>query len=191
MPEIIEVAMDECEFTSDTDTDLVTYGVSTCIAFIIYASFYDEDDDLIQSRGLYHWSGFEVKQKDPAKSINDTLSFFLDELRMHFDLPFELDIQIDSLFFIGGEHAVWENDDLILSGTEREVYYLTEAVRDYNYSGAHFSKPKHINHSHFLTSGNESLTIKASSNQCSYETNTSDNCSKEEENQWEQSQYTI
>ncbi|KTD43680.1 hypothetical protein [Legionella quateirensis] len=181
MPEIIEIAMDECDFTSDITTDLVTYGVSTCIAFIIYASFYDEDDELIQARGLYHWSGFKAEPKDPALSMNNTLSYFLDELRMHFDFPFELDIQIDSLHFIGGEKAVWEDGELILSGTEREVLHLTEAVKNFDYEGSNFRKPKEISHSHFLTSGNESLTIEVTANKCIYVTKFIDNFCEEEQ----------
>ena len=165
MPKTIEIAMDECNFTSKKDTDLVTFGVSTCIAFIIYASFFDEDDNWIQAHGLFHWSGFQIEHVDPVSSINKTFSNFLDEFRMHFDLPFELDIQIDSLSFIGGEKAVWEDGELILSGTEKEVSHLTEAVKAYDYAGSNFSIPTNILHSHFLTSGNESLNIKVSSNQ--------------------------
>lgn len=168
MPKTITIEMDDSNFTSKNTSDLVTYGISTCIAFIIYASFFDDDDYLIQARGLYHWSGFSLEQENPEQTARDVFSNFLDELREAFDLSYELEIQIDSLIFIGGEKAVWENGEIVLSGTENEVINLIKAVKDFDFTSANFIKPKQISHNHFLTTGDEALTITVQSNHCSY-----------------------
>lgn len=168
MPKTITIEMDDSNFTSKNTSDLVTYGISTCIAFIIYASFFDDDDHLIQARGLYHWSGFSLEQENPEQTTRDVFSNFLDELREAFDLSYELEIQIDSLIFIGGEKALWENGEIVLSGTESEVISVINAVKNFDFTAANFIKPKQIIHNHFLTSGDEALTITVQSNQCCY-----------------------
>lgn len=168
MPKTIIIEMDDSNFTSKNTTDLVTYGISTCIAFIIYASFFDDDDHLTQARGLYHWSGFSLEQENPEQTTRDVFSNFLDELREAFDLSYELEIQIGSLIFIGGEKAEWEHGEIVLSGTESEVINLINAVKDFDFTAANFIKPKQISHHHFITSGNEALTITVESNQCYY-----------------------
>jgi hypothetical protein len=168
MPKTITIEMDDSNFTSKNTTNLVTYGISTCIAFIIYASFFDEDDHLIQARGLYHWSGFSFEQDNPEQTTQDVFSNFLDELREAFDLSYELEIEIGSLIFIGGEKAEWDNGELIVSGTESEVINLIKVVKDFDFTGSNFIKPKQISHNHFLTTGDEALTITVQSNHCFY-----------------------
>ncbi|WP_298627472.1 hypothetical protein [uncultured Legionella sp.] len=179
MPQIIEIEMDDSNFTFSNDTDLVTHGISTCIAFIIYASFFDEDDELIQARGLFHWSGFSLEQENPEQETYEVFNNFLAEFREAFDLAPTLKIQISSLMFIGGEKAEWEGKELILSGTEHEVSHLIKAVKMFDFSTVNFEiNPANINHYHFLTSGDEILSIKVKKDQCIYtkEDESKDDC---------------
>lgn len=169
MTKTITIEMDDSHFTSKKNTALVTHGISACIAFIIYASFFDEDDELVHARGLYHWSGFGVDQINPEQETRGVFSNFLDEFRETFDLPYELKIQIDNLIFVGGEKAFWENDELVLSGTENEVFNLIKVVREFDFSGSYFKiEPEHVSHHHFITSGEEALTINVQSDKCIY-----------------------
>ncbi len=166
MPKIIEIEMDKSNFTSKPNSHLVTNGISTCIAFVIYASFFDEYDEFVCARGLFHWSGFNPGEKKPLEATNDMFINFLNTLREHFDLLPNAEIQINSLIFIGGEEAAWDGGELILSGTETEVMCLKEIAQNFDYRRYYFSKPHKIEHFHFLTSGDESLTISVTANQC-------------------------
>ncbi|MCL5272707.1 MAG: hypothetical protein M1486_05320 [Gammaproteobacteria bacterium] len=169
MKKIITIEMDDSYFTSKKNTELVTHGISACIAFVIYASFFDEDDELIHARGLYHWSGYSLEQINPEQETRDVFSNFLDEFRETFDLPYEFEIQIDNLIFVGGEKAAWENGELVLSGTENEVFNLIKVVHEFDFSGSYFKiDPEHVSHHHFITSGEEALTLKVQSDQCIY-----------------------
>lgn len=165
MPKIIKVAMGDSKFTSSNKIVLVTEGICTCIAFVIYASFWNEDDEIERVRGLYHWPGFSVGSNQQHETQGVFINF-LEELRETYTISEKQEIKIERLDFIGGEKAEWENDELILSGTEAEVINLKTVVEQFNFSDHYFNiAPEQIYHHHFLTSGNQSITVSLSSNE--------------------------
>ena len=74
----------------------------------------------------------------------------------------EEEITIDTLCFIGGEKEQCDEDnEVIVSGTEAEVDSLKKAVKEFNFTAHQFKvAPENISHQHFLTEGEQSLSIK-------------------------------
>lgn len=154
--------MDDVLFTSDEKTVLITKGVTTCIAFIVQGSFWDEENDKIHFCGLYHWSGFKNVNRTQDQQAKDTLLNFFKKLRNYAGIDDEDEITIDVLYFIGGEKEQCDSDDEILvSGTEAEVNSLQKAVKGFNFAAHQFKiAPENIHHQHFLTEGEQSISIQ-------------------------------
>lgn len=168
MNEKIEVDMDELIFTGKANTSLITFGISTCIAFVIYASFKD-GEAMSRVRGLWHWSGFDTEQEYPAQKVKEVFTSFLMELRKTFRIPNEIEVSIDNLFFIGGEKELWEDGELVLSGTENEVTHLIKVVQAFDFKEFNIKiNPQKISHYHFLTSNQESVTISVDTDECTF-----------------------
>jgi hypothetical protein len=158
----IKVSMDGVSFTSDEETVLITKGVTTCIAFLVQGSFWDEDEDEIGFCGIYHWSGFNRMNITQNQQAKNALCYFLEKLRSFTGIENEEVITIDTLCFIGGEKEQRAGDnEVIVSGTEAEVYSLKKAVKEFNFTDHKFRiNPKKIYHQHFLTEGEQSISIK-------------------------------
>ena len=167
---ILTVNMNEVRFNTDESTVVTTEGLTTCIAFIIQGSFWDEDDDEISFCGLYHWSGFEDPDEDPDKQARKALLFFLTKLREFAGVEEDTEITIDLLKFIGGEKEQRDSEDkLIVSGTEAEVNSLIKAVKEFNFAKYHFRiDPKVISHQHFLTKNEQTISIGLSLSDCRF-----------------------
>lgn len=167
----IELAMDEIRFTSDENTVLFTYGITTCIAFIVQGSFWDDDDSASEYCGLYHWSGFDLSSTPHSQQAKNALTYFLKALRDFSGLDAASNITIDTLEFIGGERQQRDGrGEVIVSGTEAEVDALIKAVSEFNYATMHFSlAAQDISHQHFLTTNTQSIAIELSIDECSFE----------------------
>ena len=172
-----EVAMDDLAFTSKSHVTLVTLGVCTCIAFTIQGSYWnDELDEKIDFCGLYHWSGFNVIPSDHDQQTQSVFNYFLYTLRSTLKLNQTHPIEINSLQFIGGEKAQYDNNNkLLLTGTEAEVRSLTKTVQEYDFKKNHFIlDPQNISHQHFLTSNDQSIQITLTTKQCDFIINEAD-----------------
>ncbi|WP_454783022.1 hypothetical protein [Legionella sp. WA2022007384] len=163
------VEMDEHAFTNNGSTALITEGVCTCIAFVIKGTYLDNELEKINFCGLYHWSGFRISNKNQDQLAQETLECFLKNLRIAFKLSHLTPIEIASLQFIGGEKKEIDGDELILKGTEAEVMSLTKIVQQFDFKGHYFIlHPEAIEHHHFLTRGDQSITIKATPHTCNF-----------------------
>jgi hypothetical protein len=169
--EIVVVNMNEVRFNSEESSALVTEGITTCIAFIIQGSFWDEDDDKVRFCGLYHWPGFDSDVKDKDKVAQETLLFFLTKLRDFSGADEDAEITIDTLAFVGGEKEQRDNmNEIIISGTEAEVTSLTKAVRQFDFKKHHYTiNPEAINHHHFLTKDEQTISIELTLDKCTAE----------------------
>lgn len=165
----IEVNMGDRRFTSDDNTTLNAYGVSTSIAFIVQGAFWDDDDDEINYCGLYYWQGFDLSSTPQAQQAVNALTRFLQGLRDFAGLDATSDITINTLTFIGGEKEQKDaEDNILVSGTEAEVNALRTAVAEFDYTATHFTLAAGaISHQHFQTTNNESISIELSTNECS------------------------
>ncbi len=163
--------MDNVLFTSDEETVLITKGITTCIAFIVQGSFWDEEDDEIDFCGLYHWSGFDSIHRSRDQQAKNALLYFLKALTSFAGIDSGEEITINALHFIGGEKEQRDSDDeIIVSGTEAEVNYLRKAVREFNFKEHHFKiARKNINHHHFLTEDEQSISIKVTLDAIDYQ----------------------
>ncbi|CDZ78998.1 hypothetical protein BN59_03313 [Legionella massiliensis] len=166
---IVLVDMDEMDFSSDINTAFTTVGISTCIAFIIRGQCWIEDE-LKPFCGLYHWSGFPIRTKNQMKEIEDTLEDFFACLREDLDVDNNSILMLSELVFIGGEKCQADRGgEIILSGTEREVDCLTRTLIDFDFSGRLIDvKQEQIKQHHFLTSGDQSLSITVNLTNWSY-----------------------
>ncbi|PWY56891.1 hypothetical protein DGG96_03995 [Legionella qingyii] len=166
----ITVEMDDLAFTNDQFTALITDGVCTCIAFMIRGQYWDEElEEKINFCGLYHWSGFGYSNKNKDQLAQETFEDFLEGLRAEFNLFPHIPIDIISLRFIGGEKEEIDGDEITSHGTEAEVNSLTKIVQQYDFKGHFFNlHPDAIEHHHFLTSGNEFITITATPHTCEF-----------------------
>ncbi len=164
----IELNMDEIRFTSDENTVLITHGITTCIAFIVQGSFWDDDDDEIEYCGLYHWSGFDSSSTPHTQQAENALTYFLEKLRSFAGLDASSNITIDVLAFIGGEKEQRdESGAIVVSGTEAEVLSLRNAVAKFDYTAMHFTlSADDISHQHFLTTNEQSVSIELSIDEC-------------------------
>lgn len=154
------INMDEMAFNSNINTALFTEGVSTCIAFIIRGKCWI-DDELKSCCGLYHWSGFPVEVKNPEKEVRDTLSNFISALRNVLDVDNLSSVELSELIFIGGEKRQFDvHGELVVSGTELEVACLSNILIDFDFKSLLIAvNPEQIKQYHFLTSGDQSLSI--------------------------------
>ncbi len=164
----IELNMDEIRFTSDENTVLITHGITTCIAFTVQGSFWDDDDDEIEYCGLYHWSGFDSSSTPHGQQTEKALTYFLEKLRDFAGLDATSNITIDVLEFIGGEKEQQDTEgSTIVSGTEAEVNSLEKAVAEFDYTAMHFIlSDDAISHQHFLTTNEQSTSIELSIDEC-------------------------
>ncbi|BCA96861.1 hypothetical protein TUM19329_32220 [Legionella antarctica] len=163
MPKKLRVDMDQMLFTSDEETVLITNGITTCIAFIAQGSFWDEEeDDMVDFCGLYHWSGFRRVDTPLDQQAKNALLYFFKTLTSYTGIDRGEKITIDTLCFIGGEKEQRDSDNgLIVTGTEAEVYLLKQAVREFNFVAHQFIiASENISHHHFLTEGEQSISIK-------------------------------
>lgn len=165
----IEVGMDEHAFTTDSSHILQTYGVTTCIAMAIRGEFYDNYDDLIQFCGIWHWSGF-ANPNNPRSGediVNTFLGFAQDRLEFSDDTA----LTIHELSFIGGEKE--QRDDhgeLLLSGTEKEVRALREAlgaIEEFDFPIV--IEESDIHWHNFITHDDMSLTVQVQLNSVDYQ----------------------
>ncbi|MGQ3888527.1 hypothetical protein ACQUW5_05785 [Legionella sp. CNM-1927-20] len=167
----IEVEMDGFALTNKESDVLITKGISTCIAFVIQGTCYHDDEE-VPFCGLYHWSGFEAEVTDFYDEILSVLDDFFIEVRAELEKlgAGELEINVTKLAFIGGEKRQFsEEGQLLLSGTEKEVKMLQKAAQAYDYQSQNINlDKKRIEHHHFLTSDNDSLTIEVRLNECHY-----------------------
>ena len=153
--------MDDCHFTADPDTIITSGGISTCIVFAVRGFYEDDDEKQVLFCGLHHWSGFIADSMASEKNqcLNIISQFFMN-LRTDLEIEDEERITISSLDFIGGEKAQMDGDEVVVSGTEREVTLIQEVIREYDFSednmGIGLST---VTHQHFLTSGNDSITV--------------------------------
>ncbi|STX51456.1 Uncharacterised protein [Legionella busanensis] len=94
-------------------------------------------------------------------------------------------IEINKLMFIGGERRQYDNEgQILLSGTEKEVESLTDIVKTYDFTAVDIDiDENNIEHHHFLTSGEQSLTVKISLNELNYEIKNSDELEERYNNQ--------
>jgi hypothetical protein len=170
---LIEVIMGDVVFTSDTKTSLITEGVTTCIAIIVQGSFWDEEHDEINFCGLYHWSGFGPSAIEQDKQAHTTFLYFLEKLRYFAGIEDDMEINIDSLQFIGGEKEQRDiANEIIISGSEAEVNSLKKAVNEFDFEKYFFNiDPKVISHQHFLTTGEQSISIELTVNDCHFKMN--------------------
>lgn len=168
---LCEVDMDAVLFTTSKKTVLITHGITTCIAFIIRGSFWNEDEEQTRFCGLYHWSGFDVYAADPNEQTSKALIFFLDKLRAFSGVEDDALINIESLQFIGGEREQRdENNEIILSGTEKEVSSLVQIVSNFKFFDHGFNiKPSAVKHYHFLTTDEQSISINLTTVGCNFE----------------------
>ncbi|ARH00797.1 hypothetical protein [Legionella micdadei] len=158
---IKHVDTDEMAFSSDAKTKIRTEGVSTCIAFIVRGNFWYEDE-LVSFCGLYHWSGFALQTKAFPEAAMTVLKYFFRTLRNHLEVEPDEPLMLSELAFVGGERGQIDADTgkLLVSGTEKEVYYIHEAIRHFNYKKFLINiDSKNIHHHHFLTSGEQFLSI--------------------------------
>ncbi|MDI1352988.1 MAG: hypothetical protein PSV35_09550 [bacterium] len=160
------VEMDDFAFTTDKNLILTSEGITTCIAFVVLGTFWDDEDDEIDFCGLYHWSGF-----NPATSSEQCASI-LDCFFMNLQnfLQTEDPITLNALIFIGGEKALYnEQQELMVSGTESEVVSLIQAVKDYDFIDDDFIiATENIKHLHFLTENNEAISLEVSTSYYRY-----------------------
>ncbi|CEG58755.1 hypothetical protein [Legionella fallonii] len=159
----IEVNMSEVRFTSDENTALTTHGLTTCIAFLVQGSFWDDDEDEeIEYCGLYHWTGFDLSSTPHDQQAVNILTHFFEKLRAFAGLGATSDITIETLAFIGGEKEQRDaTNKILVSGTEAEVNSLKKAVTAFNFAALHLSlSPEDISYQHFLTSGEQSISIE-------------------------------
>jgi len=169
---LLEVNMDAVLFNTSEKTTLITHGVTTCIAFIIQGSFWDEDEEeTTKFCGLFHWSGFNSYPADPDEQARDALLFFLDRLNIFSGVEDDAHIHIESLHFIGGEREQRDvNNEVIVSGTENEVTSLVRIVSKFKFSDYGFNiKPNAIKHDHFLTKDEQSISISLTIESCHFE----------------------
>jgi hypothetical protein len=167
----ITVEMGEFACTSDSKTILVTIGVTTCIAFIINGSYFDDDkEEHVSFCALYHWSGFNSPPKDPDKLVRLILNKFLCDTRNALKLSSEHLITIHKLNFIGGEEAQYDvNGALLISGTETEVHSLVRTVNNFCFAKNHYEISENaIQHNHFKTTNQESIDIKVQIRSCEF-----------------------
>lgn len=97
------VEMGSLGCTTNSDTLLVTRGISTCIAFAMNGTFYNEEDNLTEFCALFHWSGFFDNEQDPVGHAETVFENFLNDVRTYLELEDDEDITIRQLAFIGGE----------------------------------------------------------------------------------------
>ena len=159
----ILVSMDEMAFTKNKDFCLLTKGVTTCIAFAIRGSYWDEESEEVTSFcGLYHWQGLMGTFDDDVSECISVLDRFFLNLRTTLEIPDEEEITIKSFQFFGGEKAQYdEQNQLSLSGTENDVLALAAAVKEYEYADDFLKiKMTDVGHFHYLTSHHESMAIE-------------------------------
>lgn len=178
------IEQDEYYFTDNKNLNLITEGVSTCIAFFIRADLMINGS----SRpicGLYHWSGFGVLLKTPknpnvyTRLAKQALSAFFYQLHNNFNLnPIDNNFTINchQLGFIGGERAIYKTVQnkisLVLSGTEAEVHGLRTAVKNFDFSKFRLSiKPSALVEHFFIHHPDADITVKINMNDYSYEIN--------------------
>ncbi|WP_126320092.1 hypothetical protein [Legionella jordanis] len=167
-PKISEylVDMDAHSFTVK-NTLLKTHGVSTCIAIAMRGCF-REGDDLIRFCGLWHWSGFQHAAQQPTGE--DILNTFFYHAQDALDFEDDAILHLDELSFIGGEKEQRdENGDILLSGTEREVQALRNAVS--NLQNLDFSieiAPSNIHWHNFYTQDEMSISVEVQLNSIVY-----------------------
>lgn len=155
----IELDMDDHVFVTDGAV-IETFGVTACIALTVRGQFFDEDDELIEFCGIWHWSG-NRNPKYPLSGL-DILNDFFE--RAQEDLEFESDtiLQLHELSFIGGEiEQRDEVGELLLSGTEKEVNSLKKAIEnldDLDYSLE--IDPSNITWHNFITRDDMHITVR-------------------------------
>ena len=173
-----DVDMDALAFTANPHVVLVTLGVCTCIAFVIQGTYWDEElDEQISFCGLYHWSGFDVSNTPHDEQTQNAFNYFLDELRHSFALAKDSPVEIKNLQFIGGEKNIYnDNNELTFTATEAEVNSLIQTVQAYDFKKNYFNlDPSMIKHQHFLTSGDQSIQLELTTDQCKYTIDEGDN----------------
>ncbi|CAM2859648.1 Uncharacterised protein [Legionella steigerwaltii] len=166
MPKIrtqINVEMDALGFTNNPHITLITEGVCTCIAFIVRGKYWDDErDEKINFGGLFHWSGFGISNRNKDLLTQEALAYFLKSIRTELKLSSTTPVEINTLKFIGGEAKEFDqNNEVTLEGTEAEVISLIKTVQQFDFKHRNFILyPDAIEHSHFLTKGDQSITIK-------------------------------
>lgn len=183
------VEMDDYAFTSNPDETLYTHGITTCIAFVI-RGFYinDETEEETPFCGLYHASDFLAKSSEDESEDEDEsgdeseygytnkdhdcadeiFTDFLRNLREDLSIDRGIMVHIKSLLFIGGEKKELNaNNEITLSGTEAEVESLKHVIPNFKFGAMNFiSDDMVLEHKNYLTSGNSSISIELTINEC-------------------------
>lgn len=163
--------MDQIIVTCDPTYELITEGVTTCIAFVVHGLFFNKKNKQVPFCGLFHWSGFNSTDSALTynQKMNDVLEHFFDNVRYLLKVDDELTLYLTQLAFIGGEKAEFdENQELVLSGSENEVTYLKRVLKQFDFMDLNLKLYQPVQHYHFLTQGNSSLTIHATLNSWHY-----------------------
>ncbi len=169
MSELI-VEMDEFVCTTDPDTRLITYGISTCIAFAVNGFYINDDEERVPFAALYHWSGFSSEEKDPKGHMKKVMKQFLTNIRDHLYLSTMHPIVLSNFHFIGGEKEQFNDEGkLLVSGTAKEVNALVYTVEHFGFNKRQFTLASGATkHSHFLTDNEDTIDISVQTNNCDF-----------------------
>jgi len=155
--EMSEVVVCPAETGGET---LVTHGISTCIAIMLYG-IYDDTPFILMD----HWDGEVIGEKDIfvryklfhyIAQIQDTIIKDFDP-DIHEDIP----VHIEKVIVIGGEKKQLDKDgNLIVSGTESSVRLLKKnLVREIG-EYCKFTNTATQSCNNYITSDNESITVQ-------------------------------
>ena len=173
MPEKIIVEMDEFKCTTDSNFQLVTYGISSCIAFVVLGIYTDEEEDQTPFCALYHWPGFEEKESDPEGRTEALLIQFLNTIRYNLELSKLDSVSIHSFSLIGGEkRQIDDLGNLLLSGTEAEVEALKSTVERFDFREHYFILSQDaLKFHHYLTKNTDTIDVALNINSCIFRIN--------------------
>lgn len=166
----ILVEMDKFALITNPDDQLITEGISTCIAFVVNGVYLNKDNKPLNFAALYHWSGFGEEEIDPNGHTKELLKRFFNTIRSVLQLESRQPITLTNLHFIGGEKAQYnKSGEVELSGTEKEVEALIHTVKHFGFNKRRFILAQGaIQHSHFLTENEDLIDITVQLNQCEF-----------------------
>lgn len=158
MSEVIAVSANEGE------KYLITHGISTCIAIMLYGIYNDTPFILMD-----HWDG-ELEEDNEhflqykiinyiTKIENATIKDFDPDIHDH------IPVYIEKLIIVGGERKQFDKDgDLLVTGTESSVTFLEENLESEIGKHCIFTKTAAPYWKNYITSNDQSLTVKIDCN---------------------------
>lgn len=139
---------------------LVTYGISTCIAIMVYGT-YDKTPFILMD----HWDGEIKGDKDifMRNKLCNYMSLIQDAVIDDFDpdIHDDIPIYIEKIIVMGGEKKQLDKlGDLLVSGTESSIKFLKSNLITEIGKYCKYTRNATQSWFNYLTSGNQSITVQ-------------------------------